>query len=106
MMWGTITGNSSISVSLPEHIFQVGDTPPNIRHRGIVYDDGTQFIRATRGNKIVTRLHVLGSETREASIRKSERLLLDHCASYGIDFLGEAMDTVVEERLRSLGYFD
>jgi arylsulfatase A-like enzyme len=87
-----------------QYVFQVGDTPPNLRHRGVVYRDKLQFVRATRGGEVVgwSRL----PESPKWADRKPEDLLRDHCRAYDINYDTEEVDSTVEERLRGLGYFD
>lgn len=96
-------GLDFLSAGVPA-VYQVGDTPPNIRHRGVVYPDGLQFIRETRGGilKYTSRL----PHTEEWAKRDPEALLREHCAQYGIDYDTEEVDSTVEERLRALGYFE
>lgn len=85
-----------------DHVFQAGDTPPNVRHRGVVFPDGAQFVREVRGNKVTDKILIGEGHT----VSEAEQLLSDHCLKYGINYEGEAIDPAIEERLRSLGYFE
>lgn len=102
MLW-SITGQPPMLLG-KEYVFQAGDTPPNIRHRGVVYKDGLQFVRETRGGKPHMWYRLPESPYWEK--RDPEGLLREHCAGHGIDYDTEEMDSTVEDRLRGLGYFD
>jgi hypothetical protein len=91
-------------------VFQAGDTPPNIRHRGIVNRSNgvtLHFIRETKGNEITARhLMAYGQKKRPRDYTHLENELADHCTVHGIDYWAEAMEPEVKERLEGLGYFD
>ncbi len=93
-----ITGDLDFADFGLHYVFQAGDTPPNIRHRGVVDKDGNQFIRKSVGATI-SREHF-------GNIEGLEEELAKHCEKFGIDYWQDTLDPDVEERLRALGYFE
>jgi len=84
-------------------VFQAGDTPPNIRHRGIVLPDQKQFIIESQGGKVNGRYYI--GQFTEGEKRSAEEMLAGHCSRHGIDYWAESMEPEAESRLRGLGYF-
>lgn len=85
----------------PAYVFQAGDTPPNIRHRGVVAECGIQFIRKVRGE--IVDFHRVGPGT-ENDFGRMELALAEHLRKYGIEYDDEAPTGEVLRRLRGLGY--
>jgi len=101
---GAVT-NGHIYYEWPRHVFQAGDTPPNIRHRGVVRPDGAQFIVETKG-ALRNVYKVVGRNSPTIpDFLKMELALAQHLAKYGIEYDVDEQDEEVLERLMGLGYF-
>lgn len=102
---GTITGEPQ-EYEVPIYVFQAGDTPPNIRHRGVVREDGAQLIIERRGNDRKLYKIVGSSVVHDSDFELMAFWLSNHLSRYGIDLYENEPEEEVLERLRGLGYFN
>jgi len=87
------------------YVCQAGDTPPRMRHRGVVFGDGSQFVRKIDGDRVSIELENRGGIGGDELATMGEFCLRQHCSQYGIDYDAEEENLVVGYRLGGLGYF-
>ncbi len=92
-------------------VFQAGATPKCF-HRGVVFHDGRQFVRATRDGQhehyyIPEKEWEWTPDRKWITMSMVTAAMTEHCRSHGIDY-GESLDDeeAVIERLKGLGYWE
>lgn len=95
-----IITDDQCGVSPKEYVFQAGDTPPNIRHRGIVSKYGEQVIFHYVGDDLETVTYLMN----ESSAEDMTGALINHLSAYGLK-LEDGIEKEAVVRLKGLGYF-